>query len=50
MYSSLNIKASGRKYYNPVVVWSFKQNLIDSEIYYMISLIFLVLYFDIFLE
>ena len=50
MYSSLNIKASGWKCYNPVVMWSFKQNLIDSEIYYVISLILLVLYFDIFLE
>ena len=50
MYSSLNIKASGQKYYNPVVMWSFKQNLIDSEINYIISLIFLVLNFHIFVE
>ena len=32
-------------------MWSFKQNLIDSELNYIVSLIFLVLnYFDIFLE
>ena len=48
MYSSLNIKASGWKYYNPVL-WSFKQNLIDREINYIILLIFLVLNFHIFL-
>ena len=49
MYRSLNIKASGWKYYNPVL-WSFKQNLIDREINYIILLIFLVLNFHIFLE
>lgn len=49
MYSSLNIKASGWKYYNPMM-WSFKQNLIVSELNYIISLIFLVLNFHIFLN